>query len=118
MSSARPKSGKSLLFFCTRQKPGDFAGFHHLIFGDGKADEIEVPCSGRVGTGELMQGLAAGYDKVVVLSCGEKSCRYGFGCSEAKKSMSRAREVAKVAGIDAKRLVFIEADEAKREGEE
>jgi coenzyme F420-reducing hydrogenase delta subunit len=57
-----------------------------------------------------MQGLAAGYEKVVVLSCGEKSCIHQFGCVEARKAMERARKLAKIAGIDISRLVFIEAD--------
>ncbi len=99
------KNEKNLLFYCARQNPDDFAGFFD------NAVEIEVQCSGRVGSGELMLALAEGYEKVAVLSCGEKSCLHGFGCVEAKKAMERARNVAEVAGIDTKRLVFIEADD-------
>jgi coenzyme F420-reducing hydrogenase delta subunit len=80
------------------------------IFGSGDIVRIEIPCSGRVGIGEIMQGIAEGYEKVVVLSCGEKSCLHGFGCTEAKKAYEKAIKLASVAGVDTDRLVFIEQD--------
>lgn len=108
MSASRSQDKKGLLFYCTRLKPD-----HELeygIFGSGDIVRIEIPCSGRVGTGELMEGLAQGYEKVVVLSCGEKSCLHGFGCTEAKKAYEKAIRLANVAGVDTDRLVFIEHD--------
>ncbi len=105
-----------LLFFCTRQNPRDFPGFRTIVLDGEKANEIEVPCSGRVGTGEIMQALAAGYRKVVVLSCGVKSCMHGFGCKEAKTATERARELALVAGIEKDRIVFVEADDPEYKG--
>lgn len=108
MTSQEPKV---LLFFCTRQRPEDFAGLQFVVLGPGEIKEVEVPCSGRVGTGDIMRGFASGHDKVAVLSCGEASCIHGFGCREAKKAMERARRVAAVAGIEPDRLVFIEADD-------
>jgi coenzyme F420-reducing hydrogenase delta subunit len=110
MTIPTPGEGRTLLFFCTRQNPADFAGFKAIML-PGDWVTVEVPCSGRVGTGELMQGLAAGYEKVAVLSCGAKSCIHEFGCVESKKAMDRARDMAATAGIDATRLVFIEADD-------
>ena len=110
MNSKSPNEGRILLFFCTRQNPCDFPGFKAVLL-PGEWVTVEVPCSGRVGSGELMQGLAAGYDKVAVLSCGVKSCIHRFGCLEAKKAMDRARELAKTSGIKPDRLVFIEADD-------
>ena len=98
-------NNKNILFYCTRQNPDDYADFFD------NPVVIEVQCSGRVGVGELILALAEGYEKVAVLSCGEKSCLHGFGCIEAKKAMNRARKIANVAGIDTKRLVFIEADD-------
>ena len=62
-------NGKILLFFCTRQNPGDFADLQAEEL-PGKWVTVEVPCTGRVGTGELMQSLAAGYEKVAVIGCG------------------------------------------------
>jgi coenzyme F420-reducing hydrogenase delta subunit len=102
--------GRVLLFFCTRQNPNDFAGFKTILL-PGDWITLEVPCSGRVGTGELMQGLADGYSKVGGLSCGVESCIHEFGCKKAKKAMEKARGLASVAGIDPSRLVFIEADD-------
>jgi coenzyme F420-reducing hydrogenase delta subunit len=110
MNNKPPGESRILLFFCTRQNPSDFPGFKAVLL-PGEWVTVEVPCSGRVGTGELMQGLAAGYDKVAVLSCGVKSCIHRFGCLEAKKAMDRARELAKTAGIKPDRLMFIEADD-------
>ena len=111
MNIPEKRDAENILFFCRRQNPNDFPAFHAWIFGDGDAVEVEIPCSGRIGTGELLQAIAAGYEKVAVLSCGEKSCIHGFGCREAKKAFERARETAEVAGIDKHRLIFIEADD-------
>lgn len=108
MHNIEPGNGRNLLFFCTRQNPADFAGFHAIIPA-GDWVKIEVPCSGRVGTGDIMQGLATGYTNVAILSCGVESCIHEFGCLEAKKAMQKAKDTASVAGIDASRLIFIEA---------
>jgi coenzyme F420-reducing hydrogenase delta subunit len=121
MTQGTPGEGRILLFFCTRQNPADFAGFKAVMI-PGDWVTVEVPCSGRVGAGEIMQGLAAGYDKVAILSCGAASCIHSFGCIEAKKAMDKAKEMAAVAGVDAGKLVFIEADDpeieaARRAGE-
>ncbi len=106
------RSGKIgvLLFYCRRTPANEYAGLVEMVVWDEKYREIELPCAGRVGTGELMQGLAAGYDKVVVLSCGDNSCVHQFGCTEAKKAMETVRRLAETAGLDPDRLVFIEVD--------
>jgi coenzyme F420-reducing hydrogenase delta subunit len=93
----------ALLYYCRRTSPEQATGFP-------VRKSIELPCSGRVGTGELMQGLASGYEKVVVLSCGEKSCIHKFGCTEAKKAMEIARKLAQATGSDPAAFVFLEAD--------
>jgi len=102
-----------LIFFCTRQNPHDFVGIKQTLLPE-EWTEIEVPCSGRVGTGELLQAIAEGYERVAVLSCGEKSCIHKFGCKSAKKAMAVARNVAEVAGIEPSRLVFIEAEDVEK----
>jgi coenzyme F420-reducing hydrogenase delta subunit len=109
-----PGEGRNLLFFCTRQNPSDFAGFHTIMPG-GDYTKIEVPCSGRVGTGDIMQALAAGYVNVAILSCGVESCIHEFGCREAKNAMQVARDTAAIAGVDTSRLIFIEADDPEIE---
>jgi coenzyme F420-reducing hydrogenase delta subunit len=123
MTVPTPNGPRHLLFHCIRQRPEKHADLLSSILGavcfqqsgrmtadEGEIQVIEVLCSGRVGTGELMQGLAAGYSKVVVLSCGVGSCVHGFGCSEAKKAMERPRRLAEVAGADVSRFIFIEAE--------
>jgi coenzyme F420-reducing hydrogenase delta subunit len=114
MTNRSDNEGRILLFFCTRQNPADFAGFKAVLL-PGDWVTVEVPCSGRVGTGEIMQGLASGYEKVAVLSCGVESCIHEFGCLEAKKAMDKARELASTTGVDISRLVFIEADDPEIE---
>ena len=57
MTQGTPGEGRILLFYCTRQNPADFAGFKAVMLA-GDWVTVEVPCSGRVGTGEIMQGLA------------------------------------------------------------
>lgn len=114
MTDSTKGKGTILLYFCTRQHPADFAGFKAIML-PGDWVTIEVPCSGRVGTGDLMDALAQGYEKVAVLSCGVDSCIHEFGCIEAKKAMVMAREMAVKAGIDPSRLVFIEADDPEIE---
>jgi len=111
MNIPEKKDAHNILFYCRRQNPADFPGFNSFFFNGKGAVEVELPCSGRIGTGELMQAIAAGFELVAVLSCGEKSCIHGFGCSEAKKAFNRAREVAHVAGINKDRFIFIEADD-------
>ena len=114
MTQSMPGKGRILLFFCTRQNPADFTGFQAVML-PGEWVTIQLPCSGRIGTGEIMQALAAGYDKVAILSCGEASCIHEFGCIEAKKAMNRAKELAALAGVDVGKLVFIEADDLEIE---
>jgi coenzyme F420-reducing hydrogenase delta subunit len=106
--------GTILLYFCTRMHPADFAGFKAIML-PGEWVTIEVPCSGRVSVGDIMDALAQGYAKVAILSCGVASCIHEFGCIEAKKSMEKARELALKAGVDPARLVFIEADDPEIE---
>lgn len=110
MSEQSGNGTKTLLFHCTRQDPSSCEGFASVALQN-ECHAIEVPCSGRVGVGELMQGLAAGYARVAVLSCGEKSCIHGFGCAEARKALAKAMELAGAVGVDISRLVFIEADD-------
>lgn len=110
MKAMQTGSAKVLLFNCTRQNPANFPGLFSVILG-GNPVIITVPCSGRVGVGELMHALASGYDKVAVLSCGDNSCVHEFGCPAAKKAMIRARELAKVAGVDYEKLIFLEVDD-------
>jgi coenzyme F420-reducing hydrogenase delta subunit len=101
---------RALIFYCTRLDPEEFD-----IPGLSSSDEIvreviAVPCSGRVGMGDLVAGLAAGFDWVVVLSCGEKSCIHRFGCVESKNAFERAKKIAETTGLDKDRLIFIEVD--------
>jgi len=117
MSAVDSTTSRVLVFYCTRQKPSDHPGFRELVIGESDSVEIEVPCSGRVGTGEIMRGLAEGYDRVIVLSCGVKSCVHRFGCPEAKKAMEKARKLAQTAGLDPKRIFFYEADNPDGSGE-
>jgi coenzyme F420-reducing hydrogenase delta subunit len=114
MTDSNKGEGTILLYFCTRMNPADFAGFKAIML-PGDWVTVEVPCSGRVGVGELMDGLAQDYEKVAILSCGLASCIHEFGCLEAKKAMEKAREMASTAGIDPARLVFIEADDPEIE---
>ncbi|HDS30635.1 MAG TPA: hydrogenase iron-sulfur subunit [Firmicutes bacterium] len=92
-----------LLYYCRLISP-------ETVVSYGTQKAIEVPCSGRVGVGELMKGLASGYEKIIVLSCGEKSCIHKFGCTEAKKAFETAKKLAQTAGADSRKLEFIEMD--------
>lgn len=102
---------RALIFYCTRLDPEKF-DIPGLPSGDDVTREvIAVPCSGRVGMGDLLAALAADFDPVVVLSCGEKSCIHRFGCLESKAAMKRAKKIAETTGLDKDRLIFIEADQ-------
>jgi coenzyme F420-reducing hydrogenase delta subunit len=104
------KGADNLLFYCKRQHPSEFPSLYGVCFDGEKAVEVEIPCSGRIGTGELLQGIAAGYKKVAILSCGVRSCLHGFGCKEAKAAFEQALKLADVAGVARDRFLFIEAD--------
>jgi coenzyme F420-reducing hydrogenase delta subunit len=108
MTASRSQNKKGLLFYCTRLNPD--SELEYEVFGSGNIVRIEIPCSGRVGVGEIMRGIAEGYEKIVILSCGEKSCLHGFGCTEAKKAYEKAIRLASVAGIDTDRFIFVEWD--------
>lgn len=102
-----------LIFYCTRLNPDKFEIPGLPVSDEVTRELIGVPCSGRVGMGDLVAGLAAGFDKVVVLSCGEKACIHRFGCTESKNAMERAKKLAVTNGLDKERLIFIEADQIK-----
>ena len=105
MSNPMSDNGKGLLFYCTRQDPNSETV--RAIFGSGEVKKIELPCSGRVGIGEILQAISSGYEKVVVLSCGENSCVHKFGCTEAIRAFNTAINLAMIAGIDTDRIIFI-----------
>ena len=113
MTASRKNNGEKIVFYCTRQDIADYEELMPDIFKCSRLTKVELPCSGRAGTGDILRALASDYETVVVLGCGVKSCIHGFGCREAKKAMERARGVAKIAGIDTSRLIFIEAEDKK-----
>lgn len=106
MSNSMSDNGKGLLFYCMRQDPNSETV--NTIFGSGEVKRIELPCSGRVGIGEILQGISSGHEKVIVLSCGENSCVHKFGCTEAIRAFNKAIDLAMIAGIDTDRIIFIE----------
>lgn len=102
---------QALVFHCMRQDPGEFDLLDSFGIDMSSAIPVKLPCSGRAGAGEILAGIAAGYEKIIVLGCGESSCRHTFGCREAKAAMERARAVGEIAGIKNGSVIFIEVDE-------
>jgi len=59
-----------------------------------------LPCSSRVGAGDLLKVLEAGVKKVFLVTCPNGTCRYRVGNVRAQKRSDLARKLIREIGLD------------------
>lgn len=64
----------------------------------------EMPCTGRLDVLHVLRAFERGVDGVIVAGCLEGSCHYLEGNLQAKRRVSRARELLESIGVDKDRL--------------
>ena len=77
---------------------------------------VRVPCSGRMTKALMFKPFEMGADGVVLLGCGEGSCRYGVGTSTARNNVEDTREILDMLGLSGERLAHAHFREEESEG--
>jgi coenzyme F420-reducing hydrogenase delta subunit len=65
---------------------------------------IRVMCLGRVVAGDILKAFEKGAAGVLMISCGDDNCHYGFGGRAAHGNLHRAVDVLSMLGIERERL--------------
>lgn len=63
-------------------------------------------CSGRLESSFIFRALNQGADGVLVTGCSTGECHYGFGVSQAQKTVETTRKLIHLLGLDSKRFGY------------
>jgi len=102
---ALPEPSRGLLVIACPRSGFGHRGFGHVPEG---VTVMELPCSGGVGQPLLLGALVRGFDGVLVLGRHEPTCRLGGAEQHAKDVVMRTEALARLAGLGAGRLAFVE----------
>ncbi len=92
-----------------------FTCFHHTTTKTGKdfpenVIHIELPCSNRISTIDLLKAFEHGAAGVIVVSCQEGECRYLEGNSRIKERVNYVKGMLKEIGFEESRIELYELD--------
>jgi len=59
-----------------------------------------LPCSSRIGAGDLLKMVECGFKKIVLVTCPNGRCRYQVGNVRARKRSDLARKLVREIGCD------------------
>ncbi len=71
-----------------------------------EASIVEVPCAGRIDEGAMMDALARGAERVLVMGCHPEVCRSLKGNLLAEKRVNRIRAMLKESGLDPEKVQY------------
>ena len=71
------------------------------------AEVVRVMCAGRIAAGQLLKAFEQGASGVLVLSCSEKDCHYGFGRRQAEANLEKLADIMELLGMERERLAMI-----------
>ena len=92
-----PSADACYVFACARSRPGSWKTSAHVR---------EVPCVGTVTPAALLRLIVSGTSAVLVLGRHQTTCRLNGAEKAAVSAVSQARELLRVAGVDAVRVQF------------
>jgi heterodisulfide reductase subunit A len=104
---------KTVVFSCNwgAYSAIEAAGTHGQAY-DPSVRVIRTMCAGRVHEGLILRAFAQGAARVMVLACAHEDdvpgCRYVTGKDQAMRSVSQARGLLALLGIDPQRLTLAE----------
>ena len=100
------------VFFCQQLDPDQDVNRRTLERElGGRIRFFPMPCSGRIDPLHLMRALESGADKVYLVTCPERTCRYQEGNIRAQKRITYIQELIKEVGLEPERLELIIAPE-------
>jgi NADPH-dependent glutamate synthase beta subunit-like oxidoreductase/coenzyme F420-reducing hydrogenase delta subunit/ferredoxin len=73
------------------------------------AKVVRVMCAGRIAAGQLLKAFEQGARGVLVLSCSQDDCHYGFGHRQAKDNLKKLADLMELLGMERERLAMIGA---------
>jgi len=95
--------------FCCRHcaySAADLAGGGRMSYSP-SIKIVELPCTGRANTLEILQALEKGADGVAVAGCLPGTCHYIKGNTQAKHRVTHVKELLKTIGLEEQRTHMI-----------
>lgn len=68
---------------------------------------VQLPCTGRLETTQLLDSIRSGADGVVVIGCLEENCYHDIGSRLARGRVERIRQIMSDIGFEAERVEMI-----------
>ncbi|MCP4998281.1 MAG: hydrogenase iron-sulfur subunit [Hyphomicrobiales bacterium] len=95
--------------FCCRHcaySAADLAGGGRISYSPA-VKIVELPCTGRANSLEILQALEKGADGVAVAGCLPGTCHYIRGNTQAKHRVTHVKELLKTIGLEEERTHMI-----------
>lgn len=70
---------------------------------------IEVPCTGRLETQQMLDAIGGGADGVAIIGCLEENCYHDVGSMLARGRADRVKEILKDISMEPERIEMINA---------
>ena len=106
MTTPNPSSQLQIIAFCCRYcayAAADLAGVLRLPYPP-NLHIVQIPCTGRLDTLEVLHALEAGADAVMVAGCLEGDCHFQRGNLEARTRVERIKKLLEPIGIEPERV--------------
>jgi coenzyme F420-reducing hydrogenase delta subunit len=68
---------------------------------------VEMPCTGRLETSQMLDAMGGGADGVVVIGCLEENCYHDVGSALARERVNRIKDILKDISIEPERVEMI-----------
>lgn len=68
---------------------------------------VEVPCTGRLETPQMLDALGGGADGVAVIGCLEENCYHDVGSMLARGRVNRIKDILKDISLEPERIEMI-----------
>ena len=94
----------------TRRRPAPSL-FHWPI----PANQVRLPCAGRLQPEQLLKAFEEGYDAVCVIACAEDNCHGVEGSKRARRRVDYVRGLLDEMGLGGNRLLFFSLPGSARE---
>ena len=70
---------------------------------------IEIPCTGRLETPQMLEAIGGGADGVAVIGCLEENCYHDIGSMLARGRVNRIKDILKDISMEPERVEMINA---------
>ena len=70
---------------------------------------IEVPCTGRLETQQMLDAIGSGADGIAIIGCLEENCYHDVGSMLARGRVNRVKDILKDISLEPERIEMINA---------